>query len=115
MNRIRRSSYNEFVKWYLEREKREKSEDNPGRIPWSARNRRKLMWRRHSGKLEDWFQRADWGIVLITQDEFERSMILQGPWTETDGLVDPLSNGLNYRLLRNVAHIAMRMKYLENS
>ncbi len=113
MDKMRESSYNEFIKWYLEREKREKPEDNFSRIPWSARNRRKLMKKSHAGKLESWFERGYWSIISITQDEFERSMVLEGEWTEVDGLVDPSSDELEYRLLRSVAHTAIRIGYLE--
>lgn len=115
MDIMRKYSYNKFEKCYLKREKQEKPEDNPGRIPVFARNRHRLMRKCHSGKLEDWFQKANWSIVSLTQDEFERSMILEGGWTIDDGLVDRSSTEINYRLLRNVANIAIQMRYLETN
>jgi len=107
MDTVGQSSYDKFIKWYLKREKREKPDDNPCRVPWLARNRREFMRQRHSGKLKDWFENANWSIVRITQDEFDRLIPIEDCWTKKVGLTD-WSRGANYRLLRNVAYTAIR-------
>ncbi len=107
MNKVMESSYDEYIEWFLEREKREKPEQNPSKVPRLARNRRKLMEKEHRDKTRPWYKSAGWSIVTITQDEFERIIPIESDWTKEVGLTD-WSLGVDYRLLRNVAHIAIR-------
>ncbi len=127
MNTVRQCSYNQYIEWYIQREVQKgfynksplrlikrlilsQKRDQINKLRYS----RKLMQDDHAeGKLKHWFENADWSIVCITQDEFERSMILEGEWTKAHDLVDPLSDEANYRLLGTVAHTAIRTNYLE--
>ena len=70
------------------------------------------MEREHSGKLKHWYEKAIWKIIRITQDEFERIIPIESDWTKRTGLTNP-SLGDNYRLLRNVAGIAIQINYLD--
>ncbi len=107
MDTVEQSSYDEFIKWYLKREKREKPEENPYRIPSLVRNRRKFMRQCHSGKIKDWFEDANWSIVRISRDQFDRLIPIEDCWTKKVGLTD-WSCGVDYRLLRNVAEITVQ-------
>jgi len=105
MNTVRTSSCDEYTEWYL---KRDMCKGNRDSVPRRARKRRKIMKTPaaqggHCGKWRDWYECADWSIIRITQDEFERLIPIENPWTE-ENLTSYERNGDDYRLLRNVVN-----------
>jgi hypothetical protein len=107
MQRCRASSYDEFVDWYLARERRKKGTS----VPTSARDRREEMRTKHPGKIRPWFSSGVWDVVLLDQQDLERLIFYEDQATKSSGLVNP-NDGLNYRLLGKVAENARKSQYL---
>lgn len=85
MNTVRTSSFDEFIEWYLNREKwkvRERK-DEVICIP-SDPNKRCDMMRQNSeweDKIHNWFHTGTWSIVELTQNEFGRLIPAYFGWT----------------------------------
>lgn len=106
---LRESSLDDFIEWYLRREKRK---DRSAEVPDTSEGRLSLMREKHSGKLRDSFHSSAWSIVLLNRiDELENLIFLESQWTKKERLVIP-DGTPNYRLLSRVAENALGSNYL---
>ncbi len=113
MERVRYSSIDEFIEWYLRREQRKHNEPA---VPPRFKERREVMRHHHSGKLRDWFWNAAWSIVLLDKVEDVGRLVFydDNAWTRREGLIND-ADGRDCRLLRKVAENAIKNKYLERN
>jgi len=110
MRHLRGSTFDEYVEYYLLREKRK----NPTQVlPGTAPARFDVMRSDHSGKLRRWFEKARWCVVLLDLQELESLVFLESDWTKAEGLV--VKDGVNYRLLGKVAERAIGSNYLSRT
>jgi hypothetical protein len=113
MRKIRDSSLDEYVTWYLQRQQRKGEE--PGVIPDSPADRLRMLDTRHNktGSKAPWFRAAAWSIWLVEHpEEFERLVYFESEWTVAEGLTKR-NDGKNYRWLGQVAKNAIRGGYLK--
>ena len=101
MRRLRGASFEEFVHWYLARERRKRDRAEPEGRPVNVAE----MRRAHRDKLRTWFDRGRWSVVsLDALDEALRLVGVDGPETRRCGLIaDP---GPDNRLMRNIVWAA---------
>src|ERR1700677_4332162 len=98
MERVRNSSFEEFVGWYLARERRKRKQD-PDLRGRSWDSLLSEMRRAHPGKLRAWFEAGRWSIVsLCALGEAMSLVCLDNPQTRRDGLV--VGSNPNNRLAR---------------
>jgi uncharacterized circularly permuted ATP-grasp superfamily protein len=105
---INNSSLAEYAEWYLTRENLKSGKKN------DLSKAVIIMEREHQGKLPLFYKEACWEKVLIDKvEEFENLIFLEANpgWTYDEHLV-LLEQGLNYRLLKNVAQNAIANDYL---
>ncbi len=109
MKVIKKSSLEEYARWYLARENLK-----PGNS-YDLSEAVRIMEREHPAKLPFFYnQDACWQTVLIDKvEEFENLIFLEANpgWTYDECLVMP-EQSLNYRLLKNVAQNAIAKDYL---
>jgi len=105
MEHISGSSFDEFAKWYLDREVRKGCEVS---TPLTPEERFARMQEKHEGKMRPWFPDCTWSIVNMTSlDEFLNLMILDVDWTKRENLVvrgEP-------RTLRITSERALKLNY----
>lgn len=100
MQVIRPASFEEYVRWYLARERRKLGlpADTDGRTWHSLRSE---MRRVHPDKLRPWFEDAHWSIVSLDAFADAASLIcVDSPETRRYGLV--AESGPDNRLMRTV-------------
>jgi hypothetical protein len=109
MRVVRRSSIEEYARWYLQRERRKHSE---APIVDDCSDAVDVMRRAHQGKMRDWFSRSTrWDIVsLDTTSDLARLVFLECDWTRKEELT--IRDGTNYRLLGRVIKNAIAGNYL---
>jgi hypothetical protein len=107
MRHLRGSTFDEYVEWYLSRERRENPNLN---VPDTAPARMDMMKRDHGGKLRFWFEKGRWSVVLLEREEFANLIFHEDGWTRQEGLL--VDDGQNYRLLGRVADRALESGYL---
>jgi hypothetical protein len=111
VRRLAASSLQEYIDWYLARERRKRGGPE---LPATAAERCALMERAHRGKLRAWFPTAEWSIVLLEEvRELERLVFWHSPggWAQWHGLV--VEDGTpDWRTLGRVAENAARGDYL---
>ncbi len=108
LQKIDNSSIEEYAKWYLTRENLKSGKKN------DLSKAILIMENEHQGKLPFFYKEACWEKVLIDKvEEFENLIFLEANpgWTYNEHLVLP-RQGLNYRLLKNVAQNAIARDYL---
>ena len=86
MEEISSSTFDDFAKWYLDREMYEK-QGSP--TPSAPEGRLLAMREHHSGKMQPWFTtRAQWRIYRLTShEELKALMILASDWTRREHLI----------------------------
>jgi len=111
MQELRAASFDEFVAWYLARERRK----NPQRtVPETAPERRDMMYNDHRGKLRGWFEEGRWGVVLFEKpDELESLIFHEADWVRKEGFL--VGTGEDYRLLGRVVSNAIQAGFPWNS
>ena len=102
MEQLRPSSFKEYSEWYYQRELRESKICQFPDNPFEA-------MKGNNGKKPQ-KENSKWHIVLLSREEFENLIFY-----ECDGLINDKivisTQGLNYRLLRNVAENANTFFY----
>lgn len=115
MRFLTQSSFEEYVNWYWERQRRkggDKADSAP--IPHRAEEQIATMQAVHCGKMKPWFSESRWHIVeLDALEDFPKLIFLESCWTKKTRLVRPNPTEPNYRLLRQVARNALNDHYLE--
>jgi hypothetical protein len=110
MERLKRIDFDEYARWYLAREVREKR-----RLPIPNLRSARAAWMKiwHGGKMVPWFEsRAEWWICrLTTMAELESLLVLPSPWTRAAGIVRPDEP----RILVNAARRAQQAYFHERS
>jgi hypothetical protein len=109
---VRGSNLEEFVRWYLARErwKRKQDPDLSGRS-WSSLYSE--MRRIHPDKLRSWFERARWSIVSLEVIREAMSLVLlDNNEVRRNGLVK--RDGPDNRLARAVVAAAHETGYFDN-
>jgi len=108
MRVVRKSSIEEYARWYLRRDRRKHPTLS---IDDDASDPVETMRRKHNGKMRDWFSASTrWDIVsLDTIDDLGHLVFLECDWTMTERLV--IRDGPNYRLLGRVATNAITENY----
>jgi hypothetical protein len=109
---VRASSFDEFIHWYLARErwKRKEDLDLRGRS-WSSLHSE--MRRLHPDKLRSWFEHARWSIVsLEVVEEVMSLVLLDDNEVRRNGLVK--GDGPDNRLARAVVAAAHDSGYFDN-
>jgi hypothetical protein len=109
---VRGSSFEEFIRWYLARERLKRKQDpDLGGRSWSSLLSE--MRRMHPDKLRSWFERARWSIVsleaigeamslvLLDDEEMRRNGLLKG-------------TGPDNRLAHTVVAAAHESRYFDN-
>jgi hypothetical protein len=111
MRRVRASSFEEFIRWYLgkERLKRGQGQDLSGRS-WDDLVRE--MRRAEAGKLRPWFEDARWSIVSLDDISEAMHLVLVDNWeARQNGLI---REGLDNRLARTIVTMARETGYYDN-
>jgi hypothetical protein len=109
---VRGSSFEEFIHWYLARErwKRKQEPDLTGRS-WSSLHSE--MRRLHPDKLRSWFERARWSVVSLEAiGEAMSLVLLDDDDVRRNGLVSGV--GPDNRLARAVVAAAHLTGYFDN-
>ncbi len=105
MELISTASFDDFAKWYLDREMRKGNELS---FPPTPDKRLARMFEKHEGKMQSWFPHCTWTIIKISSmDEFLNLLVLDSKWTRAENLVvndEP-------RILRNAVDRAIRFNY----
>ena len=112
MRRLRCASFEDYVRWYLRRERtKRRQQADLGERSWiSLLNE---MRGTHPDKLRTWFERAKWSIVLLEDPEEALSLVcVDGPDTRRNGLVTGM--GVNHRIARAVVSAAREFVYFDN-
>jgi len=112
MHLIRSASFEEYVRWYLARERRKLGmpEDAAGRAWHSVLSE---MRRVHPDKLRPWFEDAQWLIVSLDAfAEAESLVCVDSPETRRIGLV--AESGPDNRLMRTVVAEANETGYFQD-
>jgi hypothetical protein len=111
MERLRSASFEEYVRWYLERERRKRGQEPaPGRS-WSAMLHE--MRASHGAKLRPWFERARWSLVALGMQAEAMSLVcVDSQETRRNQLVS--GTALNNRLARTVVVAAHENGYFDN-
>jgi hypothetical protein len=111
MRRVRASSFEEFVRWYLSKEriKRGQDPDLSGR-PWDSLV--KEMHRAQAGKLRPWFEDARWSIVSLDDISEAMRLVLVDNWEARQNRL--ITDGLDNRLARTIVTMARETGYYDN-
>jgi hypothetical protein len=111
MRRVRASSFEEFVRWYLSRElvKRGQDPDLNGRS-WDSLL--KEMRRAEAGKLRPWFEDARWSIVLLDDISEAMRLVLVDNWEARRNRL--ITEGPDNRLARTLVTVARETGYYDN-
>jgi hypothetical protein len=79
MQVVRESSLEEYVFWYLQRERRK---GRPDVIPTEPSQQVRTMRKDHRGKMRSWFDRSTrWQLVKIEAEELANLVFLEDPST----------------------------------
>jgi len=109
MRRIREATFEEFVHWYLTRERRKRNRPKADARPTTLAE----MRRTHPDKLRPWFDRGRWSVVsLEALDEALGLVCVDGPETRRWRLV--ADSGPDNRLMRTVIAAACTTGYFED-
>jgi hypothetical protein len=111
MRRVRSSSFEEFIRWYLgkERLKRGQDPDLSGRS-WDDLVRE--MRRAEAGKLRHWFEDARWSIVSLDDISEAMHLVLVDNWEARQNRL--IREGLDNRLARTIVTMARETGYYDN-
>ncbi len=112
MRRLRSASFEEYVHWYLVRERRKRGQEQElnGRS-WNSIFTE--MRGTHPDKLRSWFDRAAWSVVsLENAGEALQLVCVDGPDTRRNGLVT--GEGVDNRLAGRVVESARANGYFDN-
>jgi hypothetical protein len=109
---VRGSNFEEFIHWYLARERwKQKQEPDLSGRSWSSLHSE--MRRLHPDKLRSWFERARWSIVsLEVIGEAMSLVLLDDNEVRRNGLVNGV--GPDNRLARTVVAAAHDGGYFDN-
>ncbi len=112
MRRLRDAGFEEFVRWYLARERRKRRQpEDSERRHWDPILAE--MRGAHPDKLRPWFERARWSVVSLESIEEAASLVcVDGPETRRNKLITGL--GPDHRLARNVVAAARAIGYFDN-
>jgi hypothetical protein len=112
MERVRNSGFEEFVRWYLARERRKHKQDDD----LSGRSWDSLLAEMHSahpGKLRPWFDRGRWTIVSLGVPGEATSLVcVDDPETRRERLI--VGSGPNNRLAGTLVAAAHATGYFYN-
>jgi hypothetical protein len=112
MERVRNSSFEEFVRWYLARERRKHNQDDD----LSGRSWDSLlaeMRSAHPGKLRPWFERGRWSIMsLCVFGEATSLVCVDAQETRRDRLI--VGSAPNNRLAGTLVAAAHATGYFYN-
>jgi hypothetical protein len=110
MRFIRSSSFEEFVRWYLMRERRKHGLiPNLGGMSWPAAL--SGMRSEHAGKLRPWFDRARWSIVCFeTLEETLKLVCVDNPESRRNRFI---RSGPDSRLLGSVLNAVRETGFFE--
>jgi hypothetical protein len=113
MRYIREANFQEYVAWYLARERRKRSRGpDPADMPWDRQFAQ--MQRAHPAKLRAWFQRARWSIVLLDRVDEVMDLVCVDNWeTRRNGLMT--ADGTDRRLARTLVTRAHATAYFDNA
>ena len=113
MKYIRKSSWEEYVKWYLHREQWKKAarESVDLEVPETPAEQKDKV--KQLEKFHDWFDdgRAVWAIVELSQDEFERLIPAYQCFSHRR-LAKRWLKRKNTGLLKEMAELARRKNYI---
>lgn len=112
MKLFKESSCSEYIKWYLEREfkKYNRENDNPFRFA-NEEEMIQYMETNHSGKLRPWFKDGIWSIQILTFDELNNLVCLEGEWTKQYLIPESHREEKNYRILKQMVINAKELDY----
>ena len=110
MERLKRIDFDDYARWYLAREAREKR-----RLPVPNFRRARATWMKiwHGGKMVPWFENQAewWSCRIMTVAELEQLLVLPSAWTRAAGIVrtdEP-------RILVNAARRAQQAYFFDRS
>jgi hypothetical protein len=112
MQTLRSATFEEFVRWYLEREQRKRGQE-PSVEQRSWTSLLHEMRGAHAAKLRPWFEKARWSIVSLCTDAEAMSLVcVDSPETRRNRLVS--GDGPDNRLARAVVTAAHESGYFDN-
>jgi hypothetical protein len=110
---VRRAGFEEFVRWYLarERQKKHQPESDLSGTSWDSVLAQMRRW--HPGKLRPWFEGARWSIVSLDAVEDAMTVVcVDNRETRRRGLVT--GSGIDNRLSRTVVAAAHDLGHFDN-
>src|SRR5215831_18328537 len=112
MRRIRASSFEEFVRWYLSKEQLKRGQD-PDLSGRSWDSLLKEMRRTWPGKLRPWFEDARWSIVSLDDISEAMCLVLVDNWEQRQNN-RLITDGPDNRLARTVVSVARETGFYDN-
>ena len=111
MQVLRGASFEEFVRWYVARERQKRRQDpNLGERSWDSLLTE--MRGAYPGKLRPWFARGRWNVVLLdTLAEALTLVCVDNPEARRNGLVTGVSK--DNRIARKVIARARELNYFD--